>query len=91
MTLFPNDMHELSITQSILSIVLEQAKTAKASKISEIDLTIGELSGVVDESVQFCFDFNTTAFNQAVTGLNPRVKIFPVSCKTGEGLEAWFS
>jgi len=36
-------------------------------------------------------DFNTTAFSQAVTGLNPTVKIFPVSCKTGEGLEAWFS
>ena len=36
-------------------------------------------------------DFDITAFNQAVTGLNPRVKIFQVSCKTGEGLEAWFS
>ncbi len=36
-------------------------------------------------------DFNTTSFNQAVTGLNPGVKIFPVSCQTGEGLEAWFS
>jgi len=36
-------------------------------------------------------DFNITAFSQAVTGLNPRVKIFQVSCKTGEGLEAWFS
>ncbi len=36
-------------------------------------------------------DFNTTAFNQAVNELNPGVKIFPVSCKTGEGLEAWLS
>ena len=36
-------------------------------------------------------DFNITTFNQAVTGLNPAVKIFQVSCKTGEGLEAWFS
>jgi len=36
-------------------------------------------------------DFNVSAFNQAVTGLNPKSKIFPVSCKTGEGLEAWFS
>ncbi len=36
-------------------------------------------------------DFSITAFNRAVTGLNPGVKIFPVSCKTGEGLEAWFS
>jgi len=36
-------------------------------------------------------DFNINAFNLAVTGLNPGVKIFQVSCKTGEGLEAWLS
>ncbi len=36
-------------------------------------------------------DFNTAAFTQAVSGLNPKARIFPVSCKTGEGLEAWFS
>ena len=36
-------------------------------------------------------DFNTVAFTQAVSGLNPKARIFPVSCKTGEGLEAWFS
>ena len=35
-------------------------------------------------------NFNIGAFNKAVTGLNPDVKIFPISCKTGEGLEAWF-
>ena len=36
-------------------------------------------------------NFNIDAFQKAVTGLNPKVKIFPVSCQTGEGLEAWFS
>ncbi len=36
-------------------------------------------------------DFNVNAFSKAVTGLNPKVKIFQVSCKTGEGLEAWLS
>ncbi len=36
-------------------------------------------------------EFDITAFHQAVTGLNPEVKIFQVSCKTGEGLEDWFS
>ena len=49
-------MHELSITQNILSIALEQAKAAQASKITKISLTIGELSGIVDECVQFYFD-----------------------------------
>ncbi len=36
-------------------------------------------------------DFDINAFSKAVTGLNPKAKIFQVSCKTGEGLQAWFS
>ncbi|HEY79058.1 MAG TPA: hydrogenase nickel incorporation protein HypB [Dehalococcoidia bacterium] len=36
-------------------------------------------------------EFDMTAFNKAVSGLNPNARIFPVSCKTGEGLEKWFS
>ncbi len=36
-------------------------------------------------------DFNIDAFSRAVTGLNPEVKIFPVSCKTGQGMEPWLS
>ncbi len=37
------------------------------------------------------FDFNVSAFSKAVSGLNPSASILPVSAKTGEGLEAWFS
>ena len=36
-------------------------------------------------------DFNVISFTKAVSGLNPKVKIFQVSCKTGQGLEDWFS
>ena len=36
-------------------------------------------------------NFNIEAFQKTVTGLNPKVQIFPISCQTGEGLEAWFS
>jgi hydrogenase nickel incorporation protein HypA/HybF len=50
-------MHEFSITQSILSTALEKATEARASKITGINLITGELSGVVDECVQFYFDF----------------------------------
>ena len=37
------------------------------------------------------FDFNMGAFSEVVGGLNPVAKVFPVSAKTGEGLEQWFS
>jgi hydrogenase nickel incorporation protein HypA/HybF len=50
-------MHELSITQSIMDIVLNQAKEAQAKKVTRINLVIGELSGVVSDCVQFYFDF----------------------------------
>ncbi len=50
-------MHELAITQSMLNLALEYAKRAGAQRITHINLVIGEMSGVVDESVQFYFDF----------------------------------
>jgi hydrogenase nickel incorporation protein HypB len=36
-------------------------------------------------------DFDMTAFRKVASGLNPNAMIFPVSCKTGDGLEEWFS
>lgn len=50
-------MHELSVTQALLAVVLEHAQQAGASRIIRIDLRVGELSGIVDESVQFYLDF----------------------------------
>ena len=38
-----------------------------------------------------CLDFNIKTFYNAVTGLNSDVAIFQVSCKTGQGMEDWFS
>ena len=50
-------MHELAITQSMVDIVLEQAEKEGAKRVEAISLTIGELSGFVEESVQFYFGF----------------------------------
>jgi hydrogenase nickel incorporation protein HypA/HybF len=50
-------MHEMAVTQSVLDIAVKHAQQAGASRITRINLVIGELSGVVDDSVQFYFDF----------------------------------
>ena len=36
-------------------------------------------------------EFDMSNFCKTVEGLNPKVKIFEVSCKTGTGLDAWCS
>jgi hydrogenase nickel incorporation protein HypA/HybF len=49
-------MHELGVTQSILHIALHHAQEAGAVHIKEVNLVIGELSSIVDDSVQFYWD-----------------------------------
>ena len=48
-------MHELGITQNILDSALAEAEGAGAREVRQINLVIGELSGVSEESVRFHF------------------------------------
>ena len=50
-------MHELAVTQSILSLALERAAAVGAKHVVNIYLEVGQLSSYVDESVQFYWDF----------------------------------
>ena len=36
-------------------------------------------------------DFDIAAFRRSITGLNPKVEVFQLSSKTGEGVERWCS
>jgi hydrogenase nickel incorporation protein HypA/HybF len=49
-------MHELGVTQSLLNLVLHHAQEAGAVRVKELNLVIGELSSIVDDSVQFYWD-----------------------------------
>ena len=49
-------MHELSITQNILEIALRHGEQARASRIIRLNMVVGELASVIDDSVQFYWD-----------------------------------
>ena len=49
-------MHEMAITQSVVHAVCERMGDAPVRRVC---LEIGTLSGVVADSVRFCFDFIT--------------------------------
>jgi hydrogenase nickel incorporation protein HypA/HybF len=49
-------MHELSVTEGLIKIVDEEAKSRNIKKISRINLVIGDLNSIIDDSVQFYFD-----------------------------------
>jgi hydrogenase nickel incorporation protein HypA/HybF len=50
-------MHELPISESILNIAQKHAALANATKVTDIHIVIGKLSSVIDDSVQFYWDF----------------------------------
>ena len=49
-------MHELALTESVVEAVTERLPGAK---ITCVRLDVGALSGVVADSIQFCFDLVT--------------------------------
>lgn len=49
-------MHELSVTQNILHLATKYAERAKAARVTDLYLVIGQLSSIVDDSVQFYWE-----------------------------------
>ena len=63
-------MHELSITQSLVDLVLEHAARAGGGRVTDVHLRLGSLSSVVADSVQFYWDIFTQGTSAAASQLH---------------------
>ena len=49
-------MHEFGLTQAVIETSVASAREAGATRVTEIRLTVGELTQVVEEAMEFAFD-----------------------------------
>jgi hydrogenase nickel incorporation protein HypA/HybF len=73
-------MHELSIAQGILDIIREHVPDNRPVKI--VKLRIGELSGIVPDSLEFCFASITLETPLASARLDIEYLPFILFCST---------
>jgi hydrogenase nickel incorporation protein HypA/HybF len=49
-------MHEMSLAMGIVDLVTAKAEDGAAKKINQVELEVGQLSGVMVEALTFCFE-----------------------------------
>ncbi len=76
-------MHELAVTKSILSIVLEKAWQVNAKKVISVDVLVGRLTGFIPECIKLQFDIlsrDTEAAGASLIFHQPPAKLHCRKC-----------
>lgn len=82
-------MHERPVTENILKIVLDYVEENEAEKVKNVQLVIGRLTGVVEDSVRFYWESLTV--DTPAEGAELKVENVPIKVKChncGEEYEA---
>ena len=69
-------MHELAIAQSIFDAVEARAAECNAARVKGVRLKIGEASGVVTDSLSFCFEM-LTSLDPTLAGAQLWIDVVP--------------
>lgn len=83
-------MHEMSIVKGIIKIAENEAKKAKVTSFSAIDLEIGTLAGIEFDALEFVWNIavNNTVLEKATKNINIILaKAVCKNCKTEHTLE----
>jgi len=75
-------MHEMSVAENILEIIERHAPVQDGARVKVIRLRIGELAGVVPESLRFCFE--VASEGTVADGAELQIEKVPIvgQCKT---------
>ena len=72
-------MHEMSIAQSVLDIILQESQDHEVNRVLSVELKVGELSAVETESLRFCFDLLTKG--TVAEGARLNIERVQVTCR----------
>jgi hydrogenase nickel incorporation protein HypA/HybF len=75
-------MHELSLAQNIVEIVQQNVPVGQRSDVGSIKLRIGDLAGVVADSLEFCFTVITAETQLSGSKLEIERVPFALRCET---------
>ena len=75
-------MHELSIAQSILEIVEQYVIPADRETVRQVKIRVGEMAGVVPDSLEFCFSAIIADTPLRSASLHIQEIPFTISCVT---------
>lgn len=75
-------MHELSIAQGILDIVVNAVPEAQRSLVRIVRIRVGELSGVVPDSLDFSFTALSAGTPLALSHLDMEQIPYRIHCRT---------
>jgi hydrogenase nickel incorporation protein HypA/HybF len=69
-------MHELAIAQSIFDVVETKAAECHATHVKGVRLRVGEASGIVTDSLAFCFEM-LASFDPVIAGAQLTIDTVP--------------
>ena len=75
-------MHEMSIAQSLLEIVLEESRQHQLKQVKTIRLQVGAMAAVVPESLTFCFELLSQ--DTIASGALLEIETIPVVARCSE-------
>ncbi len=75
-------MHEMSIAQSLLSIVEQEMARSNVTRLEKVKVRCGQINGVVPEALEFAFQ--TLISGTRLEGAELEMEIVPLCLKCGQ-------